>query len=354
MHIDWNGVKQRPHFFAEILEKQAGYAVQVMYRGSYVKKYLTINEFNFQNKPVKIFKLPCSSKFLSIFRINMLIERLLLAKNIKKSDLIYITHPSFYYSLKNIGNKLVIYDCMDDALAFQLPKNIKRVFEKYEKKLIKQTYLTIFSSEYLQKCVKKRTDFEFNSVVINNAVDIPTNNCGNSQHWDNVFKDKTKKIISYIGTISQWFDYELLNQITKVNDKIEFHLFGPSEVTFKHNKNIVFHGVQPHKDIFCIMEKSDALIMPFKVNELVKSVNPVKLYEYIYSNKPVIAVKYGETEKFADYVYLYEQNNVNDLEYILNILEKNNYTAKKPKKDAIRFAQSNTWENRVSQLLNFL
>jgi hypothetical protein len=44
--------------------------------------------------------------------------------------------------------------------------------------------------------------------------------------------------------------------------------------------------------------------MPFQVTDLIQSVNPVKLYEYIYSNKASISVRYDETELLKK-IYLF-------------------------------------------------
>ena len=41
------------------------------------------------------------------------------------------------------------------------------------------------------------------------------------------------------------------------------------------------------------------MIMPFKLNELVKSVDPVKLYEYINYNKPIISIFYQEIKRYS-------------------------------------------------------
>ena len=88
------------------------------------------------------------------------------------------------------------------------------------------------------------------------------------------------------------------------------------------------------------MRYAKALIMPFKVNELIKSVNPVKIYEYIWMGLPVIAPYYGETEKFSDYIYLY--NNPDD------------FIKKKTKEENRLFAESKQWKNRCQEILKIL
>jgi hypothetical protein len=49
-------------------------------------------------------------------------------------------------------------------------------------------------------------------------------------------------------------------------------------------------GQNHTKEIKSIMAEADILFMPFQVTDLIQSVNPVKLYEYIYSNKASISV----------------------------------------------------------------
>ena len=46
-------------------------------------------------------------------------------------------------------------------------------------------------------------------------------------------------------------------------------------------------------------------MMPFILNELIESVDPVKLYEYINFEKNIICIKYDEILRFKDFVYFY-------------------------------------------------
>ena len=100
------------------------------------------------------------------------------------------------------------------------------------------------------------------------------------------------------------------------------------------------------------MEAADVLIMPFNLNELILSVNPVKLYEYVLSGKPCLAPKYGETEPFQDYVYLYynKEDAINTITAIL----AGNLGTKKSKEDCTAFARQNTWEERGGVINNIL
>jgi hypothetical protein len=61
---------------------------------------------------------------------------------------------------------------------------------------------------------------------------------------------------------------------------------------------------QNHTRVKSIMAEADILFMPFQVTDLIQSVNPVKLYEYIYSNKASISVGYDETELLKN-IFIY-------------------------------------------------
>ena len=138
--------------------------------------------------------------------------------------------------------------------------------------------------------------------------------------------------------------------ILKQRNDVEFHLYGKAEIEIPNIPGIFFHGAVQHNDVFNIMNKADALIMPFKLTPLILSVNPVKLYEYIYSGKPCIAPKYGETEQFRDFVYLYD--NKESLLKIINVSLSDDkildVTAN------IEFVMNNTWKIRVNSIKDII
>jgi glycosyltransferase involved in cell wall biosynthesis len=270
---------------------------------------------------------------------------------------VYVTSPAFFPSIAHIRDKKIIYDCMDDLLEFTLTVRLKTRFFRYEKKLIQKSYLVVFSSNYLKNVVEKRAPFAFSSIVVNNAIQIPEKHTEISQQknnsLDSIFCGRQHRIISYIGTVSDWFDYDLLVKAAN-NKAVQFYIFGPVEHHFNPAENVLFFGPRRHDEVFYIMEKSDALIMPFMLTQLIQSVNPVKLYEYIYSGKPVISIRYEEALQFEKYVYLYNAGDIDSLQKTLDELERNNYTPKASPHEMRNFVLDNTWEKRIDTLLPYL
>ena len=116
-----------------------------------------------------------------------------------------------------------------------------------------------------------------------------------------------------------------------------------------HNR-LEFRGPTAHSNLLAIMTKAKGLIMPFILNDLIQSVNPVKLYEYIYSGKPILATRYGESEPFSDYVFLYE--NYSDFKKFIqeNIMTDRNLDRERMQS----FALNNTWEARTRQIIKII
>lgn len=348
MHVDWNWIKQRPHFIAEKLANR-GVEIDIYYTKYFYKDKLTVNE---RGSLVinQIPRLPFS-RYKIVKSINEKLYKHLINNLLKKKkyDYVYVTHPSLYLEEINIP---IIYDCMDDVLAFNTnSESNKLIFEK-ECVLVNNAKYVLFTAENLKNTVLKRFNLENSSkyLINNNAIELPK--FINKNDKFNLGNSSRIKLV-YIGTITEWFDFEMLKCID--SSKYEFHLFGPIyNIEKDFPSNFFIHGAVPREKIFSIMQAADILIMPFCVTELIKSVNPVKLYEYIYSCKPIITVKYGESEKFSDFVYLYETGNANSFNTCIEKIISNGMTAKNTSDNCKNYVNNNTWDKRAKDILDFI
>lgn len=348
MHVDWNWIKQRPHFIAEKFYNKK-IDIDVYYQKYFYKDRLTENakgNLSIHNIP----RLPLS-RFLIVKKINQIAYERLILKLIKKGkyDFVYITHPSLYFSEIPVP---IVYDCMDDVLAFSDDKLRNKEMFDLEKDLVNKAKFVLFTAENLQNTVLKRFGLEFKRekyLINNNAVELPATK--DDKIFDLGASNKVKLV--YIGTITEWFDFGTLEKLD--TEKYEIHLFGPIyNIKESFPENFIIHGTVSRDLIFSIMQAADILIMPFKVTELIKSVNPVKLYEYIYSCKPVITVRYGESEKFSDYVYLYESETVEEFQKCLDKILVNGLKNKNSEVACKKFVENNTWDKRADDIIEFI
>ena len=358
-HVPWSTIKQRPQFLAEQLSQDykvfyienKGVSAYIRRRGP-VTKYLSIKNIEFIRVPwINPFKI--SSFFLNIFAncLNKLFRLTSLGRF--NFDVIWITHPVMYEEYKSLIpiNTKIIYDCMDDALEFKNHYIRREVLFNIEEELVGRAEIVICSAEHLRMKLKTRYKNLKNSIVINNAIEIPE-----SKNIDSI-PDNIQTILSdlnnsqcplvYVGAVSTWFDFSIIQKVLDKYEWLSIALIGPCCVEIPKHERIKAYGAVDRQYIFPIMDHSFALIMPFQVNELIKSVNPVKLYEYIYTGKPAIAPRYGETEKFSDYVFLYDS--VEELMHILSDLRNGNAVMIDYKK-RVDFAKNNTWSSRYQEL----
>lgn len=344
INATWSWIKQRPHFLAEGLSDH--FDLTVVAKKDFIKYVHNDTE---KVKLHYLKRLPLESRLSSIVvPLNNILYFIQLRSISKKYDVIWLSNPLQYRFVKSsLEGKKVIYDCMDDMVELQKCDEDRRKVLSWEKQLYERADMVLCSANHLRDVLYMKYG-QRDVVVVNNAIKdgIDTEACVIP---NDITFDGSKVNITYIGTIASWMDYDLIKRVLKDNQNVVFNMFGPiDDRTVPEIEGVVFHGSIEHKYVAGIMKKSDILIMPFIVNDLIKSVNPVKLYEYIYSGKACMAPRYGESECFEDFVYLYDD--AADCSKIIQQLIQNNCPSKQSPEKGKKFALNNTWSKRVEQI----
>ena len=359
MHIPWGWVKQRPHFIAQYLSKY--YDVTLLYKQSFIKNGLVQESIPDNLKEKRLFIIPNRFAGYGLIRaVNSAITKIQLKGEIEKYDIIWFTHPLMFDLIEAAipEDAKVIYDCMDDVLEFPLTRadmRMKNVIANCEMKLVERSDIIFISSDYLETKIRKRYSIDSQRVfVFNNAMTLEDRvEVSNNLLLNIIERSKVARFkLAYVGTISEWFDFDLILESLERFNNIVYMLFGPLDTEIPNHERILYFGPIEHKYVLNVMELSDALIMPFKLSELILSVNPVKIYEYIYSCKPSIVIQYPETSKFEDYVFLYKSRD----EYfnLLEKLENGNLVLKGDCLSYKEFAINNGWQNRVKDMVKII
>ena len=205
--------------------------------------------------------------------------------------------------------------------------------------------LILVSSKNLEEKLIQRYNLGRKKIfLLHNAIKVYDHN--NLAGENSLILPKDYVNITYIGTIDNWIDFEAIKYAVSKNQNVCFHFFGPLGIddSVLKEERIFYHGIIPHTEVFKVIKQSDILLLPFIVNELVESVNPIKLYEYLYEGKPVIASYYKELEIFKDYIYFYSTKE-EFVKQIKDIIE-NKFMPPKSPKECKNFASKNTWEKR--------
>ena len=349
MQVPWDWVKQRPHFLAEGLADC--HQLTVVHNKPYTSFKLVKNARPANLRIKELYVVP----FDYLSKINSLLVTAQTRSLLASTDIVWLTHPFQYAQLKQAltSTQTLVYDCMDNMLEFAFVKQNAALYAglfDLEKQLLNRCDLVIASSEHLKQELLKRYSLDRELHVVNNAIFL---NDEPAHHSSAPAPPPARgKTISYIGTIAEWLDFELMLESLARNENITYHLYGPCEITIPQHERLKHFGRIEHKLVYQVMERSDALIMPFKLNDLVLSIDPVKLYEYAYSHKPAIAVRYQETLKFEQFVHLY--GSPDEFFLLIEQLVDDRLGPKRKEADCIRFGANNTWVQRVDEISSLL
>lgn len=361
--MPWGWIKQRPQFIPEYLSKLM--PVDVYYKSSNTQtKKVLINRIDKESEmlTIKSYRLIpfYAIPFLRRLSLNWINRALLKIQlpNFDHYDVIWYTSPLCYkLTSSNIKDQLVVYDCMDDCLEFPDVKKDKYKrswISGIENYILRNSSVVICSAQYLAEKIIARSGIISSKVeIINNAVELPDVEKKvnlSTQSLQIIDFMKQNETMLYVGTIEKWFDFDTIIKVLDRFPNMHLVLLGPGKNNIPNHQRIHYMGIIQHEELFSVLNHSKVLVMPFVVNELIRSVNPVKLYEYIYSGKPVIAPRYGETLKFEPYVQLYD-----NLDEFVNIIERLPELSKLIDINKCKeFVKENTWASRCSKIAEIL
>jgi glycosyltransferase involved in cell wall biosynthesis len=237
---------------------------------------------------------------------------------------------------------------MDDILEFPQFVKFRDELTRLEFKLLDKADIVTVTSSNLEKVLHKR-GYRKEIYVVNNGIEPDTINAVSPAA--KFKKDELFNLI-YFGAISEWFDFESIIRVLEEINDVKITLIGPAEVKIPKHERLEYIGPLEHEKLMGYAKNCDCFIMPFKISNLVLSVDPIKIYEYIALKKPVIAVRYPETEKFSEFVTLYD--GINELiEKIKVCKEQKGLICGEPEK-INQFVTDNSWDKRAEQIIDIL
>ena len=153
-------------------------------------------------------------------------------------------------------------------------------------------------------------------------------------------------IIGYVGSIASWFDWDILIALARKNSNAIVQLMGPCDYIPKSlPDNIFILPPIPNSDVYSVMTKFSAGLIPFQKNAVTEYVDPIKYYECRAVGLPILSTKFGEMRHrdHSDGVYFLEDSL--DLQSIFRI----NVDHQK-EQDLQKFVQENHWATRFDHL----
>lgn len=266
-----------------------------------------------------------------------------------KKPILLFYDPRFASVLGKLDESLVWYEVIDDRLFF---KGVPKWLENYIDSLTQHSdFITTSANSLFEKITQTRKDDVY---FIGNGVDFA--------HFERSLEDLEipedilsikKPILGYIGTIAEWFDFELIKKILEAYPDVSVVLIGHVYEEQKKAldelasfKNFHFLGKKDYSILPNYLKAFSAGLIPFKIYELTEAVNPIKFYEYCAAGKNVISTNLPEINHKD--VFL-AKNHEEFLKMIADVLKESKDT------NSLRsLAKENDWELKVDEVKNII
>lgn len=302
---------------------------------------------------------------------NKSIQKILFSKlkNINKPKYIQIYSTDWNMKLEELKEYIkngykIIYEYIDEINPIlsgtkDIPINIK---EKYEYMLSdKENIFVVVTADKLKEDIEKKRRTE-KLVFACNGVDYEHyQNIDNAFKFDETFEQilkQDKPIIGYYGAFASWFDYDMVSNLAKQRPEYNIVLIGSKyddsleKSNIEKLENVYFLGTKDYKILKNYASKFNICTVPFLINDITKATSPLKIFEYMALEKPIVTTAMDECKKYKS---IFIANNKEEfIELIDKALklnrEKNEEYYEILKKEALE----NTWDSKAKSICNLL
>jgi glycosyltransferase involved in cell wall biosynthesis len=273
------------------------------------------------------------------------IKRIARKADFAKVDLLIVDTVQQSFWLDHISARKKIFRLTDNFAGFK--KATKHMLDK-EREICKKVDLVIYTAKNLEEHVKSLNPKK--ALHVPNGVNVGNFLESNSEVPGEYLKISKPRVV-YVGALDEWFDYDLMNYVSKQLPEVSFVIIGPEKMAKERlyeSSNIHILGRRKYESIPAYLKNADVGIIPFntrKYPKLVNSINPIKLYEYMACGLPVISVAFNEIMNIKSPAHLVTEKDefVNKLKELLN--------SKSEKNKLINYAKDQDWSNRVKLIL---
>lgn len=267
-----------------------------------------------------------------------------------KEPFLFVQNPMVIGAVPKIKYSCFAFDAIDNWMVHPQMKQIsERVKENYNFVDYHANVITTVSKELLNIF-----PYNNNRHWISNGVDI------------NYFKraigtyHKSVMVIGYVGKIQERVDFGLVEKCLMHFPNYNFVFLGPVYAQGgiikrlkKQYKNIKFLGDVHYNELPDKMKAIDITIIPHVVDKFTMSMNPLKLYEYLASGKPVVTTRVAGVDISSDYVFTANsyEDFISSIEIVSSMIMQDKIN---PTSVVSSLCSELTWDNKSMEIVKCL
>ncbi len=195
-----------------------------------------------------------------------------------------------------LGEELVVYHCVDEFSAFSDVEGAQ--IAALEATLLKRADLCIVSAEALRVSKAKLNP---RTVLVRHGVDFGhfVRACDGRLPVPDELTPLPRPIMGFFGLVASWVDLEALEACAEAfpgGTVVVLGKVAPGvDVTrLAAHRNVRLLGRRGYDVLPAYCRGFDVALLPFKLNELTRNANPLKVREYLAAGLPVVASELPE------------------------------------------------------------
>ncbi len=203
-----------------------------------------------------------------------------------------------------LGEKLAVYYCVDEWSTFTALDAQATIAS--EKRLLSKVDVTFCTSQALvdsKSKLSKLTQFAPHGVnfasfarAMQDDLAIPAD----------LAKIPTPRL-GFFGTLRDLIDYQLIEGMARSRPDVQIALIGQKHVdlaALEALPNVHFLGQKKHDELAAYCKGFDVGWIPYRIDDNVKFINPLKLREYLSAGVPVISTSMPEVLPFKHLAHI--------------------------------------------------
>lgn len=166
-------------------------------------------------------------------------------------------------------------------------------------------------------------------------------------------------ILGYVGVLREWVDFEpVFKALECLDSDIKLLIVG-SEGKLRENKGlakefgvedrVIFTGMIPYSDVPRYVSAMDVGLIPFNLSKVSHNALPLKLFEYMACNKPVISTEIDSLKSKFPNEILYTKTYEDYVDKIKMVYEDQLFS-RKLGKSGRKIAEKHNWEHITTKL----
>jgi len=209
--------------------------------------------------------------------------------------ILWVYRPEYFPALKYFSYEKLGFGLTDDLAAYGGKKDNAYYYKnRCINGLIDESNVVIVTAQTLLEKYQSKTSGKI--FCVPNGVDLKLF-WEASRQTPADLRNMKRPIIGFVGVLFKFIDYDLITYVADKNKDCSVALVGPIEPwgtkeaieKLTKRKNIYLLGKKKREEIPSYIAQFDVCINPFKVDQVSRSANPLKIYEYLACGKPIVS-----------------------------------------------------------------